>query len=132
MPLRGDAIARLAVEDRGHTAAEVSTMSIVARFRPRGLTCEKYDETLRQLKETGVKFPPDGLEYHLCFGSGANLSVSEVWSSRMQMEAFHERLVPVLYDVGVEASRQAETFEVHNSVPGESMPLWSSEPTEAS
>ena len=48
------------------------------------------------------------------------------------METFHERLVPVWYDVGVEALGQAETFEVHNSVPGESMPLWSSEPTEAS
>lgn len=48
------------------------------------------------------------------------------------MEVFHERLVPVLNDVGVEASGQAETFEVHNSVPGESMPLWSSERTEAS
>ena len=107
-------------------------MSIVARFSPKGLTREKYDETLRQLKETGVKFPPDGLEYHLCFGSGGGLSVSEVWSSRRQMETFHERLVPVLYDVGVEASGQAETFEVHNSVPGESMPLWSSELTEAS
>lgn len=54
-------------------------MSIVARFSPKGLTREKYDETLRQLKQTGVKFPPDGLEYHLCFGSEANLSVNEVW-----------------------------------------------------
>ena len=32
-------------------------MSIVARFSPKGLTREKYDETLRQLKQTGVKRP---------------------------------------------------------------------------
>ena len=97
-------------------------MSIVVRFSPKGLTSEKYDEALKRLAAAGVEFPPDGLEYHVCFGLGGNLSVSEVWNSRSQMEAFHERLVPVLYDVGVDASGRPETFRVHNSLAGGATP----------
>ena len=59
-------------------------MSIVARFNPTNLTTEKYEEANRRLEEAG-EFPPDGMEYHVCFGSDGNLRVSEIWSSREQM-----------------------------------------------
>ena len=87
-------------------------MSIVVRFNPTNLTTEKYDESLRRIEG----FPPDGLAYHVFFGSEGNLRVSEVWDSREQMEAFGERLMPLLADVGIEFSGPPEIFEVHNIV----------------
>ena len=81
---------------------------------PRALTAEKYDESTRMLEEAGVDFPPDGLDYHVCFGSEGNLRVSEIWDSREQFEAFGEHLMPVLSQAGIEFSGEPEVFEVHN------------------
>ena len=89
-------------------------MSIVVRFSPANLTAEKYDEGSRKLEEAGVEFPPEGLDYHVCFGSDGDLRVSEIWDSREQFEAFSERLIPVLTEAGVEFSGEPEVFEVHN------------------
>ena len=91
-------------------------MSIVVRFKPTSLTAEKYDESLRRFKEAGVEFPPDGLDYHVCFGSEGNLRVSEIWDSREQFEAFGERLMPILTDVGIEFSDAPKVFETHNII----------------
>ena len=90
-------------------------MSIVVRFNPRNVTREKYDESLRRIKEAG-QWPPDGMDYHVLFGSEGNLRVSEIWDSREQLQAFGERLMPILADVGIEFSGDPEIFEVHNIV----------------
>jgi hypothetical protein len=90
-------------------------MTIVVRFQPASLTSEKYDESLRRLEEAG-EFPPDGLDYHVCFGSEGNLRVSEIWDSREQLDAFGERLMPLLADAGIEFSGEPEIFEVHNII----------------
>ena len=89
-------------------------MSIVVRFHPSNLTAEKYDESHPKVEEAG--FPPDGLDLHVCFGSGGNLTVSEVWDSREQFEAWGEKLMPVLTESGIEFSGEPEVFEVHNLV----------------
>jgi hypothetical protein len=91
-------------------------MSIVVRFSPTNLTTQKYDESLRRLEDADVQFPPDGLEYHVCFGSEGNLRVSEIWDSREQLQAFGEVLMPILADTGIEFSGEPEVFEVHNIV----------------
>ena len=57
-------------------------MSIVVRYNPPSLTTEQYDEADRRLREAGLEPLPDGLEYHVCFGSEGNLGVSEIWDSR--------------------------------------------------
>jgi hypothetical protein len=87
-------------------------MSIVVRFIPTSLTAEKYDETIRVLEESGP-FPPDGLDYHVCFGSEGNLRVSEIWDSPEQFAAFGERLMPILAKAGIEFSGPPEISEVH-------------------
>ena len=89
-------------------------MSIVVRFHPANLTTENYDESHPKVEEAG--FPPDGLDYHVCFGSGDNLTVSEIWDSREQFEAWGEKLMPVLKEFGIEFSGEPEVFEVHNLV----------------
>jgi hypothetical protein len=91
-------------------------MSMVVRFHPTSLTKEKYDDVVRREEEAGIEFPPDGRDYHVCFGSDGDLRVSEIWESREQFEAYGERLMPMLADAGIEFSREPEIFEVHNIV----------------
>jgi hypothetical protein len=89
-------------------------MSVLARFTPASLTAAQYDESIRKLEAAG-DFPPDGLEYHLCFGSEGNLQVSEIWDSQEQLMAFGERLMPILDEVGIDAG-EPTLLEVHNIV----------------
>jgi hypothetical protein len=89
-------------------------MSVLIRFAPASLTAAQYDESIRRLEEAGV-FPPDGLDYHLCFGTDGNLRVSEIWDSREQLDAFGRQLMPILAEVGIEPG-EPELMEVHNVV----------------
>ena len=88
-------------------------MSIVVRFSPTSLTKEQYDKVSSQL-ESSEHWPPDGLDYHVCFGSDGDLKVSEIWDSEEQLRAFGEHLMPVLQDAGIQFSGEPEIFEVHN------------------
>lgn len=89
-------------------------MSVLIRFAPASLTSAQYDESVRKLEESG-DFPPDGLDYHVCFGTDGNLRVSEIWDSQEQLDAFGERLMPVLSEVGIDPG-EPELMEIHNIV----------------
>jgi hypothetical protein len=90
-------------------------MSVLVRFAPSSATStEQYDETIRRLQEAG-DFPPDGLEYHVCFLADGNVRVSEIWDSREQLDAFGQRLMPVLEDVGIDPG-EPEMLEIHNII----------------
>jgi hypothetical protein len=90
-------------------------MSVLIRFAPPGATTtEQYDETIRRLQETG-QFPPEGMEYHVCFLSDGNVRVSEIWDSQEQLDAFGERLMPLLADVGIDPG-EPEILEIHNII----------------
>jgi hypothetical protein len=89
-------------------------MSILIRFSPSALTAAQYDESISKLEAAG-DFPADGLDYHVCFGSEGSLRVSEIWDSRQQLEAFGERLMPVLSEVGIDPG-EPEILEIHNIV----------------
>jgi hypothetical protein len=95
---------------------EDRAMSIVARFTPTNLTAEKYAEANRRLEESGIEFPPEGMNYHVCFGPEGNLRVSEIWDSKEQLDAFGERLMPVLAEAGIEFSGGPEILEIHNII----------------
>jgi hypothetical protein len=88
-------------------------MSVVVRFTPAGLTAEQYGRAVRMLEDQGA-FPPDGLDYHVCFGTDGALLVSEIWDSEEQFEAFGKLLTPVLAEVGITADEPPVHFEVHN------------------
>lgn len=90
-------------------------MSIVVRFKPTGLTAEKYDSTTEKIKAAGA-WPPDGMDYHVCFGSDGNLIVSEIWDSQEQFAAFGERLMPILNEAGIEMSSEPQILDVHATV----------------
>jgi hypothetical protein len=90
-------------------------MSILVRFEPASqVSTDKYDETIRRL-EDGGDFPPDGLELHVAFMVDGALRVSEVWDSQEKFEAFGERLMPILADVGIEPG-EPTVLEVHNTI----------------
>jgi hypothetical protein len=89
-------------------------MSVLIRFTPRSVTAQQYDETVRRLEEGG-DWPPDGLEYHVCFGSADNIRVSEIWDSQEQLDAFGERLGPVLEEAGIDPG-EPELLEIHNII----------------
>ena len=89
-------------------------MSWLIRFAPASLTAQQYDEVVRRLTDDGV-FPADGLEYEICFGSEGNLRVSQVWDSREQMDAFGQRLGPILGELGIDPG-QPEIVPVHNVI----------------
>jgi hypothetical protein len=89
-------------------------MSVLIRFAPTNLTAAQYDESVRKLEEGGV-FPADGLDYHVCFGTDGSLRVSEIWDSREQLDAFGEKLMPVLSEVGIDPG-EPEIIDIHNIV----------------
>ena len=90
------------------------TSSILVRFTPASnVTTEQYDESIRRLKESG-DWLPDGLEYHVAFRSNGNFRVSEIWDSQEQLDAFGERLMPLLKDVGIELADEPEVLEIYN------------------
>ena len=89
-------------------------MSVLIRFTPASVTTEQYDETIRRLQEGG-DFPPEGLDYHCCFIQDGSVRVSEVWDSREQLDAFGERLMPLLAEVGIDPG-EPEVLEVYNII----------------
>jgi hypothetical protein len=91
----------------------MSTMSMLVRFSPESLTGDRYDEAKRRLNEAG-HWPPDGLEYHVCFGSDGQLKVSEIWASNGQFEAFGQHLGPILEEVGINQAGPPELLDIYN------------------
>jgi len=90
-------------------------MSILVRFtNTTPTTTEQYDEAVRRLQQVG-DFPPDGMEYHVCFVADGNIRVSEIWESQEQLNAYGEHLMPVLADIGVDPGTP-EIFEIHNII----------------
>ena len=90
--------------------------SVLVRFTAApDVTNEQYDETIRRLERAG-DWLPEGLDYHVAFRSNGNFRVSVIWDSREQLDAFGERLMPVLKDVGIELSGEPEMLEIHNII----------------
>jgi hypothetical protein len=90
-------------------------MSVLIRFAPTSdTTTGQYDETITRLQDAG-DFPPDGLQLHVCFLVDGQVRVSEVWDSQEQLDAFGQRLMPVLAEVGIDPG-QPQTFQVHNVI----------------
>jgi hypothetical protein len=68
-------------------------MAVAVVFTPPSMTAAHYDSVIEGLKKAG-EYPPPGLISHVCFGSGDQLRVVDVWESEGSFKAFAERLVP--------------------------------------
>jgi hypothetical protein len=93
-------------------------MSILIRFPPSSMSTEQYEQVKRRVSEGGG-FPPDGMEYHVCFGPEGDRRVSEIWASREQFESFSERLMPAIQEAGIELGGEPEILEVYSEVRGQ-------------
>jgi hypothetical protein len=98
--------------------ARGQTVSVLIRFAPPSLTSEQYDKVVARLNADGV-LPADGLEYEVCFGSEGNLKVSQVWDTNEHMEAFGQRLMPILQEFAIDPGAP-EILDVHNTIQGSS------------
>jgi hypothetical protein len=87
-------------------------MSVLVRFAPPSATTEQYDEVIRRLEALG-DWPP--FEYHVAFKVGDQLRVSEIWESQEKFQAFGEKLMPVLGEIGIDPG-QPEVLEIHNII----------------
>lgn len=78
------------------------------------MTAEQYDAVSSKLQTAG-HWPPDGIELHVCFGSGSALRVSEVWQSTEKLEAFGAILMPILEENGIDVQNTApEILDIHS------------------
>ena len=74
-------------------------MPVLVRYVPPSMTVEQYEQVRQRLQADGAWPPASGMMLHVCFGSGDQMRVSEVWESRGALEAFQERLFPVVQEV---------------------------------
>jgi hypothetical protein len=72
---------------------------ILVRYAPPSMTVEQYEQVSQRLRADGAWPPASGLIMHVCFGSGDQMRVSEIWESRGALEAFQERLFPLLQEL---------------------------------
>ena len=89
-------------------------MSILVRFSPPSMTAEQYDSILARLTEEGIQ-PAPGLELEVCYGAGDQMKVSLLFDSQEELDAFGERLAPILEEMKLEPGAP-EVFEVHNII----------------
>jgi hypothetical protein len=85
-----------------------------------GEATPEHERTLHLAPQwTPTYCPPTGrspwLDYHIAFKSNGNFRVSEIWDSREQFDAFGQRLMPVLKEVGIEPG-EPEMLEIHNII----------------
>jgi hypothetical protein len=72
-------------------------------FQPTAFTKERYDEANRQLAAAGAGFGSvPGRRFHCALEADGMVQVFDVWDSMEQFQAFGEKLVPILNDLGVD------------------------------
>ena len=89
-------------------------MAILIRFAPEKMSAKQYYEIIRRLDEAEAG-SPEGRLYHVCFGDGESLRVSDIWDCVESFQKFGETLTPILQDLGVDPG-EPEVIEVHNII----------------
>lgn len=89
-------------------------MAVLLRFAPTKMNAASYYEIIKRLDEAG-EGSPDGRLYHVCFGDGDSLNVSDIWDCVESFQKFGEILTPILQDLGVDPG-EPEVIEVHNII----------------
>ena len=87
-------------------------MSVLIRFAPPALTAEQYDEAVQRMTAAGL-YPAEGLEYEICYGSGDQMKVSQVFDTQEHLDAFGAAMMPIVTELGINPG-EPEVFEVHS------------------
>ena len=91
-------------------------MAIGIYFHPASMNAQQYDEAMRRLDAAGVG-KPKGRIFHSCFGEGASLSVYDVWESQADFDAFGQKLMPILAEIGLDPGTP-DIVPMHNMLMG--------------
>lgn len=91
-------------------------MALTVTFTPQSMDAGQYDEIIRRLEAAGAG-SPRGRLHHVCYGTGSNLRVTDIWESEEALGAFGQTLMPILQEIGVDPG-QPEINEVHNTIAG--------------
>jgi hypothetical protein len=91
-------------------------MAIGIYFRPASMNAEQYDEVIRRLDAAGAGKPP-GRSYHVCFGTGDQLQVFDIWDSQEAFDRFGATLMPILQELRLDPG-QPMPEPVHNVITG--------------
>jgi hypothetical protein len=94
-------------------------MAITLLFEPKPGADVQYESTISALKKQG-NWPPEGMTYHVAFGTGADFKVLEVWDSEEHARNFGQRLMPILKEHKIELSREPKPQPVKNTIQGKS------------
>lgn len=90
-------------------------MAVAIYFHPPTLNEKQYQAVIDELSSAG-SWPPAGLVHHSCFGEGDGLMVYEVWETQAALDAFGERLMPVLKEHQLDPG-QPQVMPVVNVLP---------------
>ena len=90
-------------------------MAVAIYFHPESLNEQQYRAVVDELQKQG-EWPPAGLVHHSCFGEGNQLMVYEVWESQGALDAFGQRLMPVLQQQNINPG-QPQVMPVVNIEP---------------
>ena len=90
-------------------------MAVAIYFNPPTLSEKQYRTVTDQLESQG-SWPPPGLVHHSCFGEGDSLMVYEVWEDQAALDAFGQRLMPVLKEHSIDPGQPA-VMPVVNVIP---------------
>lgn len=91
-------------------------MAFVFQFSPEAMSSRQYDECMVRLAAAGMDAPAGRL-YHATYGPADRLRVFDVWDSRESFEAFGQKLMPILQELGVDPG-MPDVAEVHNAIEG--------------
>ena len=89
-------------------------MALGYYFALSGMTVEKYDESIKRLRQAGAAHPA-GRSYHVSFGPPDKLMVFDVWSSQAAFDKFGKTLMPILQELGVDPG-QPSVSEIHKVI----------------
>lgn len=77
-------------------------MALAVHFKTNA-TRDQYDEIWKRLDAADLH-DPKGRSFHVSWGNDGAIEVLDVWESRADFDAFGQQLMPVLGEVGVEAT----------------------------
>jgi len=91
-------------------------MSIILTFTHAGFTTALYDDAIKKLEAAGAG-APKGRTFHASFGDPENLSITDVWDSVEDFQAFGATLLPILSAMGIDPGMPVVS-PVHNVIFG--------------
>ena len=91
-------------------------MPFVLNFKPSDFSLAKYNEVIKQLDAAGAA-APKGRTYHVCYGDPNSISVTDIYDTIEDFQAFGQILVPIMHSLGADPG-QPDIQQVHNIIIG--------------